>query len=267
MSVASLSGRSLRLVGQATVEADRGCRRSIAAGEVLSEANLEARNAQREVAKNAADLADGVEIASSVASAVKSGLGAGQAVAAQQQQAAFVTAAAQGSEAKLLATPIGDGKSLGDRFGAAGARALLREDLGARPGEDRLAWGRRVGVELAVAGFSPGEVEGIWQRAQGGTFGLHDAADFVWSNQKTPDEALAEARKDQILDSLRSETVSAMNRHAGEAAKRSRDVAAGLEQAKASAEERLARAAQAGSSHDAAIGDALLRAQQLNRRR
>lgn len=266
MGLGNVSAAS-RLMAQTAVQNDEGNRTIRKAGYEQAEAQREAKNSQRKLAADIQKASGWVQIAQSTASATQKAVGAVEAgadLASFRQIEPELNAAtdqARGGEmAQLLETRLGeDGPTVEERFGAPAAEALMRPDLGARPGESREAWGERVGGSLEQAGFSEGEVEQLHALAKDGKLDDDDRAGFLWTHRKTPEEQQAKSRRDAMIGELIGQISNIYGQGSAPAARHHGETAKAMDELASSTSEVAAEAHRQAADHNEALGELSLR--------
>lgn len=238
MSISGLGSMVNRMMAENAVASDEANRTIREAGYEQSQAQLDARNRKKKIANDLESAAGWVEIAQSAAKTVQSGVKMGEAAADYQ---AFQDAeggltdatdsAQEGDFNALMQTQLGeDGPTVDERFGEDRTRALLSDDIQARPGETRDAWQSRVGENLEEMGFTEGEVDQIYDMAKDGEVSTEEVVGFLWANKQDPEAAKAEQQAKATVEQIIGQITSFATRGAGEVAKDERENAQEVEE-------------------------------------
>ncbi|MFO0727912.1 MAG: hypothetical protein U1E65_29300 [Myxococcota bacterium] len=231
-----------RLVAENAIESDKTNRLMQRSGAAASEAEIDEKNKEKEIANDVKSAASYVEMASSTVNAARSAVKVGEAANDAAQYNSTQPGLTSGTEharsgdaatrdqgmAEVMNTRLGEGQTVGERFGENRARILMtgqvgqgdaRQSLSAQPGETRDQWNTRVGGQLREAGFTSAEVDGLWDKSKDGNFSTSDAVDFMWANRKQPEQAKAEVTRDKIIDAIQGQSVAFLTRNLGEMGK------------------------------------------------
>lgn len=245
VSMSNLGVAVSRLMAENAIESDQTNRLIHRSGAAASEAEIDQKNKEKEIANSVRGAAAYVEMASSAVNVARSSAKVGEAANDYAQyrstepelsrgidnaHGANGADAAQGMR-QVLDTRLGEGQTVRERFGERKVAALMRSDLGQQPGETRDGWNTRVGAGLREAGFSEAEVNQIYNKAKDGSFSTEDAVNFMWENRKSPEQQKSEVVRDKIIDAIQGQSVAFINRNLGEVGKKAQT------QAKRSGEE------------------------------
>lgn len=245
VSMSNMGVAVSRLMAENAIESDQTNRLIHRSGAAASEAEIDQKNKEKEIANSVRGAAAYVEMASSAVNVARSSAKVGEAANDYAQyrstepelsrgidnaHGANGADAAQGMR-QVLDTRLGEGQTVRERFGERKVSALMRSDLGQQPGETRDGWNTRVGTRLREAGFSEAEVNQIYNKAKDGSFSTEDAVNFMWENRKSPEQQKSEVVRDKIIDAIQGQSVAFINRNLGEVGKKAQT------QAKRSGEE------------------------------
>lgn len=243
-----------RMAAENAIESSDTNRLISRSGAELSQAMLEKKNAEKETANDMKAASSYVQMASSAVNVAKAGVKVGQEannlaqraenmpaleqnVGAGQAEAATGSASTEGASdtasgassgtaaAAVMRTSLGNGLTVGERFGEQGTRALLRPDVGARMDasgrvtETREQWDSRVGQGLRQSGLSEGEVDQVWRKAKDGTFDTKDAVNFMWDNRTSPQQARQEDVRNKLMEGIQGQTTAFLTRGLGDVGK------------------------------------------------
>lgn len=243
VSMSNMGVAVSRLMAENAIESDQTNRLIHRSGAAASEAEIDQKNKEKEIANSVRGAAAYVEMASSAVNVARSSAKVGEAANDYAQYQATEPGlsrgidnahgangadAAQGMR-QVLDTQLGsEGPRVRDRFTEPQVRQLMRSDIGARPGETREQWNTRVGERLrhpdpdnpSAAGLSEAQINQVYNKAKDGNFSTEDAVNFMWENRKTPEQQKSEVVRDKIIDAIQGQSVAFINRNLGEVGKK-----------------------------------------------
>ncbi len=234
VSMSNMGVAVSRLMAENAIESDQTNRLIHRSGAAASEAEIDEKNKEKEIANSVRGAAAYVEMASSAVNVARSSAKVGEAAndyaqyrstepgltsGTEHARSGNTATQAQGMQ-EVLNTRLGEGQTVRERFGERRTSALMRSDLGQQPGETREGWNTRAGARLREAGFSEAEVNQIYNKAKDGSFSTEDAVNFMWENRKTPEQQKSEVVRDKIIDAIQGQSVAFINRNLGEVGKK-----------------------------------------------
>jgi len=234
VSMSNMGVAVSRLMAENAIESDQTNRLIHRSGAAASEAEIDEKNKEKEIANSVRGAAAYVEMASSAVNVARSSAKVGEAAndyaqyrstepgltsGTEHARSGNTATQAQGMQ-EVLNTRLGEGQTVRERFGERRTSALMRSDLGQQPGETREGWNTRAGARLREAGFSEAEVNQIYNKAKDGSFSTEDAVNFMWENRKTPEQQKSEIVRDKIIDAIQGQSVAFINRNLGEVGKK-----------------------------------------------
>jgi hypothetical protein len=234
VSMSNMGVAVSRLMAENAIESDQTNRLIHRSGAAASEAEIDEKNKEKEIANSVRGAAAYVEMASSAVNVARSSAKVGEAAndyaqyrstepgltsGTEHARSGNTATQAQGMQ-EVLNTRLGEGQTVRERFGERKTSALMRSDLGQQPGETRDGWNTRAGARLREAGFSEAEVNQIYNKAKDGSFSTEDAVNFMWENRKTPEQQKSEVVRDKIIDAIQGQSVAFINRNLGEVGKK-----------------------------------------------
>ena len=234
VSMSNMGVAVSRLMAENAIESDQTNRQIHRSGAAASEAEIDEKNKEKEIANSVRGAAAYVEMASSAVNVARSSAKVGEAAndyaqyrstepgltsGTEHARSGNTATQAQGMQ-EVLNTRLGEGQTVRERFGERRTSALMRSDLGQQPGETREGWNTRAGARLREAGFSEAEVNQIYNKAKDGSFSTEDAVNFMWENRKTPEQQKSEVVRDKIIDAIQGQSVAFINRNLGEVGKK-----------------------------------------------
>lgn len=246
VSMSNMGSMISRMAAEFAIDNSKTNRELAAANNELSQALLDQKNKQEEIANDIKSVSSSIQIGASATKVAEAGVKVGEETknladrigsekdltknveAGQSESVQNDARHAEGGERdgeaaeKVAKTSLGNGMTVGDRFGKDGVKQILRSDVGAKMDakgnvtETREQWDQRVGKDLQKAGFTEKEVDQIWSKAKDGKFDTQDAVNFIYDNRKPPSEAAKEDMRKKIIDTFRSEGTAFMGRQLGE---------------------------------------------------
>ena len=290
VSLSNMGSVISRMAAEAAIDSSDTNRLISRSGADLSEAMIERKNAEKETANDLKAASAYVQMASSAVNVAKAGVKVGQEAnnlaqrsaaepdltrnvgAGQAESARAATAGTASTErsgdgsatAQVMRTSLGNGLTVGERFGENGTRALLRPDLGARMNashevtETRAQWDTRVGASLRSTtggGLSASEVDQVWAKARDGRFDTQDAVNFMWDNRKSTDQAKQDDFRNKLMEGIQGQTTAFLTRQLGETAKQAGKNAKRLGEEAGKSSEVADRARDSTNEHNEHLGD------------
>ena len=287
VSLSNMGSIISRMAAEAAIDSSDTNRLISRSGADLSEAMIERKNAEKETANDLKAASAYVQMASSAVNVAKAGVkvgqeannlaqrsaaepdltrnvGAGQAESARATTEGTASTESSGdgsATAQVMRTSLGNGLTVGERFGENGTRALLRPDVGARMNaagevtETRAQWDQRVGQGLRSAGLSESEVDQVWSKARDGRFDTQDAVNFMWDNRKSPDQAKQDDFRNKLMEGIQGQTTAFLTRQLGETAKQAGKNAKRLGEEAGKNSEVADRARDSTNEHNEHLGD------------
>lgn len=235
VSMSNMGVAVSRLMAENAIESDQTNRLIHRSGAAASEAEIDEKNKEKEIANSVRGAAAYVEMASSAVNVARSSVKVGEAANDYAQYQSTEPGLTSGTEharsadaatsqqgmREVLDTRLGsEGPRVRDRFTEPQVRQLMRSDIGVRPNETREAWNTRVGNDLKASGLSDAQVNQIYNKAKDGNFSTEDAVNFMWENRKTPEQQKSEVVRDKIIDAIQGQSVAFINRSLGEVGKK-----------------------------------------------
>lgn len=243
VSMSNMGVAVSRLMAENAIESDQTNRLIHRSGAAASEAEIDEKNKEKEIANSVRGAAAYVEMASSAVNVARSSAKVGEAANDYAQYRSTEPGLTSGTEharstdattsqqgmSEVLDTRLGsEGPRVRDRFTEHQVRELMRTDIGVRPNETREAWDARVGERLrhpdpnnrSAPGLSEAQINQVYNKAKDGNFSTEDAVNFMWENRKSPEQQKSEVVRDKIIDAIQGQSVAFINRNLGEVGKK-----------------------------------------------
>jgi len=251
MNVSSMKGLVARMSVENAIENSKENRLVSRASADLSQALIGQQNAEKEQENSLKATSGDIAIASSAVKAGEKSVMAGVEVkkfaerlgtegeltknveAGQAEQAksqSTDSTKTEGGEGKgdnkaattaaVMKSSLGNGMTVGQRFGEKNTEALLKPDVGAKIDsagkvESKGDWDKRVGSNLKASGLTDGEVAQVWDKAKDGKFDTKDAVNFMYDNRTPPAQVANDQFRQKLQGEIQGQVVSLTTQHLG----------------------------------------------------